>query len=68
MGHTLEPNEFKSVIFHEEWYVDPETLRMQKKVVGLTPVRYYDDEADSERSKLKRKAVFTIYFDKNKKF
>lgn len=68
MQHTLEPGEFKSVIFHEEWYVDPETLRMQKKVVGLTPVRYYYDEEDSERSKLKRKAVFTIYFDKNKKF
>ncbi|WP_320053396.1 hypothetical protein [uncultured Acetobacteroides sp.] len=65
---TLEPGDFKSVIFHEEWYVDPETLRMQKKVVGLTPVRYYYDEEDTEKSKLKRKAVFTIYFDKNKKF
>jgi hypothetical protein len=68
MPHTLEIDEFKSVIFHEEWYIDPETLRMQKKVVGLTPVRYYLDAENSDKSPLKRKAVFTIYFDQNKKF
>lgn len=51
-----------SVIFIEEWYLDEESLRFEKKVIGIAPVRYYYDFVN-EKSVLKRKVVFTINLD-----
>ncbi|MHC1704135.1 MAG: hypothetical protein AB9846_09535 [Tenuifilaceae bacterium] len=33
-------NEVASIIFIEDWYIDPVTLRMKKIVKGIAPVRY----------------------------
>jgi len=51
-----------SVIFIEEWYFDEESLRFEKKVTGIAPVRYYYDMVD-EKNVLKRKVIFTINLD-----
>jgi len=33
-------NEVASIIFIEDWYIDPVTLRMKKIIKGIAPVRY----------------------------
>ena len=61
-------NEIHSVIFIEEWFIDPETLRMRKDVIGIAPVRYYYPYYDKEPETPYRKILFTIYFDEKRKF
>ena len=60
--------EYKSVIFLEKWYMDSETLRMYKKVVGIAPVRYYYRENDENKTEPVRRIAFKIYFDEKEKF
>lgn len=52
-------SEIISVVFIEEWYFDEETLQLEKKVVGIAPVRYFYDWANGEEV-LKRQVLFTI--------
>lgn len=51
--------EIKSYIFTEDWYLDPVTLRIVKKVKGIAPVRYYWTGYD-DKSKLVKKIIFEI--------
>jgi hypothetical protein len=60
---TIRINELKSIIFDEEWYIDPVNLRMQKKVVAVSPVRYYYHMDDPNYQNPIRKIAFTIYFE-----
>ena len=48
-----------SVIFIEEWYFDEESLHLEKRVVGIAPVRYFE-VFDSEQSILNREILFKI--------
>jgi hypothetical protein len=60
----LDIREIKSIIFHEEWYIDPITLRMHKKVTGISPVRYYYQWSSFKQTDmLVKKVIFTMYFD-----
>jgi len=52
-------SEIVSVIFIEDWYFDEESLRFEKKVVGIAPVRYYYDRVN-EQDILKREILFTV--------
>ena len=52
-------SEIISVIFTEEWYFDEVLLQFQKKVVGISPVRYYIDQ-NNEQTIVKRKVLFTV--------
>lgn len=52
-------SEIISVIFTEEWYFDEVLLQFQKKVVGISPVRYYIDQ-NTEQPIVKRKVLFTV--------
>jgi hypothetical protein len=58
--------DIQSVIFHEQWYIDPVTLRLQKKVNGISLIKWYYKSEDAENENLQRKYVFTIYFDGKK--
>lgn len=58
----------QSIIFLEKWYIDPVTLRMQKKVVGIAPVKHYYKDDDEQKDNLKRQILFKIYFNDNDKF
>jgi len=64
----IDVKEIQSVIFHEEWYIDPETLRMQKKVIGISLVRYSYNVWEGNNSTPIRNVACTIYFDESKKF
>lgn len=50
--------EIKSVIFIEDWYYDPETLLIEKKVKGLAPVRFFEDP---ETGNTVKKIAFVLY-------
>ncbi|NVO10038.1 MAG: hypothetical protein HXX16_08775 [Bacteroidales bacterium] len=52
-------SEIISVVFTEEWYFDEETLQLEKKVVGIAPVRYFYDWANGQEV-IKRQILFTI--------
>lgn len=52
-------SEIISVVFTEEWYFDEETLQLEKKVVGIAPVRYFYDWTN-EQEVLKRQVFFTV--------
>jgi len=52
----------KSVIFNENWYIDPITLRMKKTVTGLAPVVYSVDTNEKNELKIKKKVLFEIHF------
>jgi hypothetical protein len=68
LAREINLKDIQSLIFHEEWYIDPMTLRMQKKVIGISPVRYVYKEDDLDRQKPIRQIAFTIYFDEKNKF
>jgi len=52
-------SEIVSVIFVEEWYFDAESLAIQKKVVGIAPVRYFYDYSN-EQNILRREILFLV--------
>lgn len=54
-------SEIVSVIFIEEWYFDEELLHLEKKVVGIAPVRYFYDRI-KDQDVLKREILFTVLF------
>lgn len=58
--------EIRSIIFNEEWYIDPITLRMKKKVISITPIRWYFRNTDIDKQVTLSKRVFTVYFDNEK--
>ncbi len=64
----MEFDEIQSIIFLEKWYMDPLTLRMQKKVVGVAPVRFYYKDDDEYEENLIRKVLFKVYFNEKDKF
>ena len=41
----------KAYIFTEDWYLDPETLRIVKKVRAIAPVGYFTNDEDDKISK-----------------
>lgn len=55
-------NEFiKSVIFIEDWYIDPQTMLIDKRVMGIAPVRFTEE---IETGNIEKKVAFVLYFDK----
>ncbi|HCT29744.1 MAG TPA: hypothetical protein DIW31_03185 [Bacteroidales bacterium] len=51
--------EIISVIFTEDWYFNEALLQFQKRVIGISPVRYYTEQ-DDEQTIVKRKVLFTL--------
>ena len=64
----MDFSEIQSLIFIEKWYIDPATLRMQKKVIGVAPVRFYYNDNDEYNENLIRKILFKVYFDEKERF
>jgi hypothetical protein len=60
---VINKDEIKSVIFIEEWYLDTESLRMEKKIIGIIPVRHYYRMDESEGGELVKKKLFLAYFN-----
>jgi len=60
--------EIKSGIFIENWYVDQQTMRIKKEIVGVAPVRWYYpvDYFGEEAEALRKEIAFVVYFDKQK--
>lgn len=56
-------DQVKSVVFIEDWFYDPQTLRMKKVVKGIAPVRWYFSDSDIDHENLLKKIAFTIYFN-----
>jgi hypothetical protein len=56
----FEPERIKSVIFIEDWYIDPETLHFEKQVKGIAPVLY---PLDTDKQKLPKRVPFVVYFN-----
>ncbi len=68
----IDPNEITSVLFNEEWFFDEKNFKMEKRVVGITPVRHfirYDEIFDGEESEELQSLTFTLLFNdlQNKK-
>ncbi len=57
----LRLSEIKSLIFVEEWSLDKEGI-LQKKVLGIAPIRHYFAASDSLRSFPKKRIPFIAYF------
>jgi len=58
----MDLTEIKSYIFNEDWYLDPISLRLVKKVRSIIPVRYYYKDDDIERENVMKKKVFEYKF------
>jgi len=58
----LYNQELQSVIFIENWYIDPILLRMKKIVLGIAPVLYHFYEKSDGSNELKREIPFVFYF------
>ena len=54
----------RSLNFHEEWFFDKQTLRMSKKVNGVSLIRWTFKDDDIDKLEPRMYFVFTIYFDK----
>lgn len=62
----INQDEIKSVIFIEEWYLDPNTLKIYKKVVGVAPVRTFFKDDDVDQNFPQKNIAFLLYFDSKK--
>lgn len=60
LEREMIPQEINSLIFTEDWYVDPQTLRMKKTVRAISFVRQYYREDDWESQDPVRRVIFTI--------
>ena len=52
-------SDIQSYVFTEDWYLDPETLRIVKKVRAIAPVRYYIKDNGGKES-LHKRIVFEL--------
>jgi hypothetical protein len=59
--NNIEQEEIKSLIFIEDWYFDPNTMRLVKEVVGIAPVRWFYTY-EFETARLHRTIPFVVYF------
>ena len=62
INETLKINDITKLRFLEEWKIDPKTLQIEKRVLGLAPMKQ-DFDANGELRGFKQ--LFWIYFDKN---
>lgn len=53
-------DEIRSVIFIEEWYFNPESLRIEKQVKGIAPVRYHFIYKGDDNFQLNREVLFVL--------
>ena len=53
--------EIQSYIFTEDWYLDPKTLRIVKKIHAIAPVRYFIID-DNSKVEIHKKIVFELEF------
>ncbi len=60
---TFNPRSIKSILFHEEWYLDPVTLRMRKIIKGVSLIRWIYKDNDFEELNPIKKFAFTVYFE-----
>jgi hypothetical protein len=58
--NEFDPATVQSILFTEEWYIDPLTLRMQKKITAISPVVFTYKEEDTEKQHPGRKVLFTL--------
>jgi len=65
---NFDITEIRSVIFIEEWYINPENLHIKKEVIGIAPVRTYYEGQDADMEHPIKTIPFTVYFDESKKF
>lgn len=56
----LQTYNIQSVIFYEDWYIDPETLFIKKTVKAIAPVIWYFVDGETE---LRKKIPFIVYFN-----
>ena len=49
-----------SVIFTEEWSIDPETLYIKKKVLSITPVFWVNEWNENEEQEWIKKTLFRL--------
>ncbi len=52
--------QIKSVLFFEDWYYDPKTLRMKKVINGIAPVRHYYKQDDYDHENLVKRIAFVV--------
>ena len=62
----FDKREIKSVIFIENWYIDQQTMRLKKEIVGVAPVRWIQHDDAEESRQLVKEIPFVVYFDKQK--
>lgn len=55
----LYQTDIKSLVFIEEWYIDPKTFQLAKKVKGIAPCFYY--HAPEDEKNIKKRIPFVIY-------
>ncbi len=56
-------SDFKTIIFQENWYVNPKTMQIHKQVVGVAPVFYflYVDQDNVEH--VEKRIPFFVHFN-----
>jgi len=52
-----------SILFIEEWSIDPLTMQLEKKVTGIAPIRYFPVPTSTGDDKIRREVVFIIDMD-----
>ena len=60
---VIDYTEIKSIIFNEDWYIDPETLRIEKKIISIAPIRHYYIAEDYDGDTLLKKIVFQVFLN-----
>jgi hypothetical protein len=59
---SIDYASIRSYVFTEDWYLDPLTLRIVKKIRSIAPVRFFYKPEDIDNEYLIKKNVFEIQF------
>jgi gliding motility associated protien GldN len=57
---TASSTEIKQLLIYEEWYFDKKHSKMDVRIIGICPVRIYQDEATQ---RIKKEQAFWIRYD-----
>jgi len=59
--YDFNPQELKSILFFEDWYINEATLQFDKRITAIAPVRYYFREDDYDDNSHLKRVPFLIY-------
>ncbi len=62
IGGEIRSEEIKQILLKEIWFFDRNYSRMDVRIIGICPIREYENSDSNGESQVRKKQVFWIYY------